>query len=212
MLTGETLHGGLRRLKFRAATAADLAFLRAVYGSTRTEELAPLPWSEADKQRFLDQQFAAQDHAYRTNYPGADFLVILVDSAPAGRLCLHRRAREIRIMDIALLPPFRGQGCGATILGRLQDLAAAEGLSLSIHVETFNPARRLYERLGFRPAGQSEVYLLLEWAPPVPTPGSPPEESGSPPAAPRENHGRLASGGGFPLGDDRRRATRSSAV
>ncbi|MBK8475359.1 MAG: GNAT family N-acetyltransferase [Opitutaceae bacterium] len=157
----------------RPATAADTAFLREVYAASRAEELAPLPWPAAAKQAFLDQQAAAQDHSYRHNYPGADFLVILVDATPAGRLYLHARPSEIRIMDIALLPAFRGLGFGSALLRRIQELGTASGRAVSIHVETFNPARRLYERLGFRPAGQTEVYLLLEWLPSVTAPPPP---------------------------------------
>ncbi len=165
MLTGATVCCAGRSITFRPATDSDRAFLRDVYGSTRAEELAPVPWPEAAKQQFLDQQFAAQDHSYRQNYPGAEFLVVLVDGVPAGRLYLHSRATEIRIMDIALLPAFRRFGLGTRILQRIQEFAAANSRNVSIHVETFNPARRLYERLGFRPMSTTEVYLLMEWRP-----------------------------------------------
>lgn len=168
MLTEHSLFVSGRQLTCRPAAPADTALLREVYAATRAEELAPLPWPEAAKQAFLDQQFNAQDHSYRHNYPGADFLVILVDAIPAGRLYLHGRPSEIRIMDIALLPAFRGLGFGTALLRNIQKLATESGRAVSIHVETFNPARRLYERLGFHPAGQTEVYLLLEWPPAAP--------------------------------------------
>lgn len=163
VLNGETIRRGDHRVTFRSAAADDVGFLREVYASARAEELAPVPWPETEKRRFLDQQFAAQDHSYRHHYPGAEFLVVLVDAVPAGRLYLHPRPTEIRIMDIALLPPFRRGGIGTAILQRIQELATTGGRAVSIHVESFNPARGLYERLGFRPVGQTEVYLLLEW-------------------------------------------------
>lgn len=162
---GETVCCAGRSVAFRPAADSDRAFLREVYGSARAEELASVPWPEAAKQQFLDQQFAAQDHSYRQNYPGAEFLIVFVDSVPAGRLYLHARPLEIRIMDIALLPPFRRLGLGTRILQRIQEFAAASSRNVSIHVETFNPARRLYERLGFRPISSTEVYLLMEWRP-----------------------------------------------
>jgi ribosomal protein S18 acetylase RimI-like enzyme len=52
---------------------------------------------------------------------------------------------------------------GTLLLRELQDEAAASGRSLSIHVERFNPALRLYERLGFQLLEDKGVYLLLEW-------------------------------------------------
>jgi predicted GNAT family acetyltransferase len=36
---------------------------------------------------------------------------------------------------------------------------------LSIHVEQNNPARSLYDRLGFQPAGEHGVYVLMERPP-----------------------------------------------
>ena len=47
--------------------------------------------------------------------------------------------------DIALLPAWRGRGLGGRCLQALVD----QGRALGIQVELHNPARRLYERLGF---------------------------------------------------------------
>ena len=70
----------------------------------------------------------------------------------------------LRIMDVALLPEHRNRGVGTALLRNLQAEGAAAGKHVSIHVERFNPALRLYERLGFRPVADRGVYLLLEWA------------------------------------------------
>jgi ribosomal protein S18 acetylase RimI-like enzyme len=150
----------------RPATPADRDFLLSVYASTREEELAQVEWKEGAREAFLEHQFSAQDDHYRTNYPGATFDVIEVDGEPAGRLYVHRGPGEIRIMDIALAPAFRGRGIGTALLGDLMEEAAASGSALSIHVEVNNPARRLYERLGFVPAGEHGVYVLMRWSQP----------------------------------------------
>jgi ribosomal protein S18 acetylase RimI-like enzyme len=147
----------------RPATEADRDFLLSVYASTREEELAQVRWEEGAREAFLEHQFSAQDHHYRTNYPGATFDVIEVDGEPAGRLYVHRGEHEIRIMDIALAPGFRGRGIGTDLLRELMEEASASGRSLSIHVEMNNPARRLYERLGFEPAGEHGIYVLMRW-------------------------------------------------
>jgi predicted GNAT family acetyltransferase len=45
--------------------------------------------------------------------------------------------------------------------------AEAAGKTLTIHVEQFNPARHLYERLGFKIIKETHgVYLLMDWTPP----------------------------------------------
>jgi ribosomal protein S18 acetylase RimI-like enzyme len=148
----------------RAATAGDREFLYRVYASTRAEELAATDWSDEQKAVFLRQQFDVQDAHYRT-YEGASFQVIVSDNENAGRLYIHRRAREIRVMDIALLPDFRARGIGAHILQDVQREAARDGSCVTVHVEKFNAARALYERLGFIEAGDAGVYLLLRWEP-----------------------------------------------
>jgi ribosomal protein S18 acetylase RimI-like enzyme len=133
-----------------------------VYASTRAEELAVVPWDDAQKDAFLRQQFDAQDAWWRENYAEATFDVILVEGEPAGRLYVHRGPSEIRIVDIALLPEHRGNGVGTRLLDDLLAEGDEGAKSVTIHVERMNPALRLYERLGFTLAEDKGVYLFLE--------------------------------------------------
>jgi ribosomal protein S18 acetylase RimI-like enzyme len=151
--------------RLRPVADADREFLVDLYASVREPELAHVPWNGAVKRAFVEQQFAAQDAHYREHYPGATLDIIEVDGEPAGRLYVHRGEGDIRIMDIALVPLFRGCGIGTALLEALIAEAEASERRLSIHVEAHNPARRLYERLGFVQAGEHGVYLLLERAP-----------------------------------------------
>lgn len=155
----------MERVALRPAGLADRAFLAQVYASTRADELALLPWSDEQKAGFVAQQFEAQDTHYRKHYVDAAFAVVEVDGEPAGRLIIHRGSREIRIVDIALLPAFRGRGLGTRLLGDLIAEADRDGRKLSIHVEVHNQARSLYERLGFRPVGEHGVHVLMERLP-----------------------------------------------
>ena len=150
-------------ISIRPATGADRQLLFEVYASTRTEELAPVPWTPEQKLQFLAFQFESQDAHYREVYPNATFEVIEVEGVPAGRLYVNRTAERIHVVDIALLPPARGRGIGATILSGLFEEAFARGASVTISVEKFNPAKRLYERLGFRMIEDGEVYQRMEW-------------------------------------------------
>jgi ribosomal protein S18 acetylase RimI-like enzyme len=90
--------------------------------------------------------------------------VIVAGGEDAGRLYVARWEDEIRIVDIALLPEFRGRGIGSALLRDLIDEAEAAGRPLSIHVEQNNPARPLYDRLGFEEAGEFGVYVLMRRA------------------------------------------------
>lgn len=139
----------------------DEAFLCRVYGSSREAELAQVEWADGQRDAFVRMQFDAQRRYYEEHYAGASFDVILVDGVPAGRLYVARWPEEIRIVDIALLAEFRNRGVGSRLLGQLLAEGKAAGLPVSIHVEKFNPALRLYRRLGFVPVEDKGVYLLL---------------------------------------------------
>ena len=145
----------------RSIRPEDHDFLFRVYVGTRLDELALTDWDEAQKQAFLTQQFEAQHHHYQTHYQGAQFDLILLDDQPIGRLYVARWREEIRIMDIALLPDYRNRGIGSGLLRDLLEEAAVTGKRLTIHVERYNPALRLYRRMGFEPVGETGVYLLL---------------------------------------------------
>jgi GNAT superfamily N-acetyltransferase len=150
-------------LTMRPCTDADLPFLAQLYASTRTEELAVLDWPEAQKAAFLQMQFDAQHAHYHRHYHDTDWLVLLRGGVPVGRLYLARWEREHCIVDIAILPAHRRAGLGTALLQDLLDEAAAAGKPMTIHVEKFNPARRLYERLGFVAVEDQGVYDLLRW-------------------------------------------------
>lgn len=153
------------QLVLRDAGEGDRSFLSDVYASTRMDELAVTDWRDEQKRAFCQMQFDAQAEHYRLHYPGAKYSVIELNGERAGRLYVDRWSKEIRIMDIAILPAFRSRGIGACLLRQLQAEAAASEKILSIHVERMNPALRLYERLGFTLLEDKGIYLLLSWRP-----------------------------------------------
>lgn len=148
----------------RPVEEADTEFLFEVYSSTRAEELAAVAWDDRQKEMFLRHQFNAQKQCYQTNYPGAEFHIVAVDGKSAGRLYLHRRPAETRIMDVALLPEYRRKGIGTFLLKKVLREAAEKQKPVTIHVENFNPALRLYQRLGFSTISGDAVYRLMEWS------------------------------------------------
>lgn len=148
---------------FRPVKEEDEDFLFRVYASTREEEMARVEWSDAQKEAFLRMQFDAQSLHYRERYPEASLEVILADGQPVGRLYKAMLDDEIRIIDITLLPRYRGHGAGTPIIRRIMDDAAKIDKAVRIHVESFNRSLRLFHRLGFVPVEESEVYTLMEW-------------------------------------------------
>lgn len=149
----------------RPIAPADEPFLLELYASTREEELAVVPWTPEQKRAFVEMQFRAQDGDYRRHDPNASFDVIEVNGERVGRLLVHRGSEELRVLDISLLPPWRGRGIGGELMRALIAEARAEGKPVRIHVERFNRARTLYERLGFREVADAGVYALMECVP-----------------------------------------------
>ena len=154
-------------ITLRPISESDQEFLYRCYASTRIEELALVPWSDADKEAFLRMQFRAQAEHYSKHYSMAEFQVIQVDGRPAGRLYVARWEKEIRIVDITLLPAFRGRGVGSHLLNALIAESEQSKKPLSIHVEKNNPAMRLYVRLGFQAVGDVGIYDLMQRNPSV---------------------------------------------
>lgn len=154
------------RLNLRHFNNEDLPFLQKLYGSTRQQELAITRFSELEKEQFIASQFSAQHHYYCQNYSTQHFDIVELDKTAIGRLFVDYREHEIRIVDIALMQEHRQQGIATFLFSCIFQEAKKNKLSVTIHVERNNPARRLYKRLGFQvKKSQDEVYLLLEWNP-----------------------------------------------
>ena len=142
--------------RLRVATPADEAWQLAVYASTRADELALTGWPAEQCEAFVRQQHSAQQQHYARHFPASVCYLILVGDEVAGRLWVDERPDRLHILDIALLPAWRGQGLGTRCLQALAGQAEASRRALGIQVEIHNPARRLYERLGFVADGQPQ--------------------------------------------------------
>jgi len=157
-------HGGI---DLREERDADTSFVRGLYAEVRAPELALVPWSEAQKRAFTDSQFALQREHYRRHYPTAEFLVIERDGVSIGRAYVCESPGMICLMEISLLEVQRGQGIGTVLIRELVQLAAEQGMTVTLHVEPNNPAARLYARLGFNLVERRGVYDFMEWKPPA---------------------------------------------
>ena len=154
------------QVALRPAAPDDEPFLFRVYASGREEELAATGWDEAQKLAFLTMQYRAQSTSYRANLKSW-YDVIVVDGQDAGRILVDRTGSSIAIADVGLLPEYRGLGIGGALMRDVLDEAARVGHPVRLYVEQFNPAFRLYQRLGFTPIGEHGVYVHMEWRPPA---------------------------------------------
>ena len=170
---GETLLDHVRgplasSIGLRPALAADEPFLFRVFASIREDEVQLVAWNDDQKAAFLTMQYSAQRSSYLHNFAGSGYDVISIGDRPVGRLFVHRSTDFIRLVDLGLLREYRNRGIGGALLTALQDEAALAGKPVRLHVGSFNRALALYERLGFRPVGETGIHVEMEWAPRIP--------------------------------------------
>jgi len=148
-------------ISWRAMTDGDLPFVAALFATTRAHLVQP-GWPRAMQAAFLEQQHRMQHLHFRGAWPDAEWLLIERGGAPIGRLYLAEQDGHLLIVDISLLPEARGAGLGTAIL---KDVLAGEARPVELTVEPFNPARRLYDRLGFEAVEESAAYVRMIRAP-----------------------------------------------
>ena len=151
------------RLTLRLAGKDDDLFLYQVYASTRMEEMTQVDWDDEHKELFLQMQSNAQREHYRVHYPNAAYEIIQLNDRQIGRFLVDRSNNPILLMDIALLPEYRNAGIGTILIKDLMSEAAGQDRSVSLHVEIFNPAMKLYERLGFVKIAEQGIYHEMNW-------------------------------------------------
>lgn len=130
--------------------------------------MAKSGWSDEEIEKFLRLQFRLQDHQYRQKYPNASFEVILVDSGSAGRIYCNRTKKALYLIELTLLPEYRGRGIGGRILDDLVREADRLELLLSLQVDVDNPIGGYYQRLGFVEQKVHGFYRWMERLPGLP--------------------------------------------
>jgi ribosomal protein S18 acetylase RimI-like enzyme len=148
-------------IALRRIAHEDAGLVAAIYASTREEELRLVPWSDAQKKAFTEWQSRMQEQHYALHYPDAELLLVAMEGTALGRIYVDVSATETRLMDVTLLPAHRNRGIGTHLMHALLDFADAHARMASLHVEPFNPARRLYERLGFRGRETRGLYEFM---------------------------------------------------
>ncbi|WP_412025561.1 GNAT family N-acetyltransferase [Burkholderia cepacia] len=133
-------------ISLRTASATDLPFLLTLRQLTMTEHLQRVGAPTDDE---------AHDRRIRAHFEAA---MIVCEGADAiGLLKATRAAGEWHVHQIQILPAWQGRGIGEAVLRALLSDAARENACVSLSVLHGNPARRLYERLGFRVASETET-------------------------------------------------------
>lgn len=148
-------------ITLRPERPGDETFLYRLYASVRQPELDAWGWPEAARETFLGVQFKAQQN-FRATYPLAESVIVFRGGEQIGRLIVCRTESEVRLLDIALVPGHRGRGIGSMLIRRLMAEAAEARRPLRLEVLKGHRAAGLYERLGFKRIGGTEVHDEME--------------------------------------------------
>ena len=142
-------------LDLRQATESDYDFLWWLHGATmRTYVEAIWGWDEAVQRAIFQERFDP-----------ARLQIVERAGEVIGYISVERREDSIFLSAIEVAPDFQGRGIGTRLIRDLQDDAKRQGIPVSLRVLQGNPARRLYERLGFAATGETETHIKMSWQP-----------------------------------------------
>jgi ribosomal protein S18 acetylase RimI-like enzyme len=91
--------------------------------------------------------------------------VVVLDGRDVGVISVQRQEEAVHLSTLYILPRYQGQGIGTQLLNDLLAAAFREGLPVTLRVLKVNPAKRLYERLGFVVVEEDEVRYVMKATP-----------------------------------------------
>ena len=136
----------------RPVCAADRDFVERVYFDTQRWIIEALfGWSDEETERLNFADSYDEEHTQ----------VIIVDGKDAGWLTVQR-ARDIHLDSIYLVPAHQRKGIGTSLVRTLIAEADKSGMVVRLSTAKINPARRLYERLGFIVVDEGPYKIHME--------------------------------------------------
>lgn len=92
-----------------------------------------------------------------------DSYELVMDASRVGLLCLYHDDRAYYIRELQIDPSWQRRGLGTAAIRYVEDLARQADIgSLRLRVFRINPARHLYQRLGFRVIKTDGDVLAME--------------------------------------------------
>lgn len=138
-------------LSLRQATASDRDFLWQLHEATM-KPYVEQTWGWDDQ--WQKQQF-------ERSFDPQQLQVIQVGEAPVGYLSVWREVDHVFLAAIEIAPDHQNRDIGTTLIQKVIGEAEREGLSVRLRVLKVNPARALYERLGFRQTEETETHYIM---------------------------------------------------
>jgi ribosomal protein S18 acetylase RimI-like enzyme len=136
----------------RAATTDDTDFLYRLHRAAMQEYVVQT-WGQWDE--------AWQSHYFQQHFDPAACQIIVLHGQDIGVISVVRQVTDIFLSNIELLPAYQGLGIGTQLIKALVDEAHRKRVPITLQVLKVNPARRLYERLGFSISGETTTHYQM---------------------------------------------------
>ncbi|MBN1284820.1 MAG: GNAT family N-acetyltransferase [Anaerolineae bacterium] len=148
-------------VSLRAATDADYDFVYNVQKTTM--------WEYVEQVWGWDED--AQQMRFRGRFDPAKNQIVVMEGTDIGVFAAEHRKDDIFLAKIYILPQYQGRGIGTRLIESLLKEASEAGKPVALRVLKVNPARRLYERLGFEAVGEDEAFFMMRYDAMRATPG-----------------------------------------
>jgi ribosomal protein S18 acetylase RimI-like enzyme len=143
----------------RREMPGDEAFLRSLLIDTIASELGADGWPEPLRAQLLESQYRVRR---QVTAGCTQSLIVMRDGESAGWLLLADLDDEIRVKEIMVAGPSRGQGIGTAAMRHVLEAARGQGKAVRLLVNVTNArAIGFYGRLGFRVLQGDEVQQLM---------------------------------------------------
>jgi ribosomal protein S18 acetylase RimI-like enzyme len=106
--------------------------------------------------RELKLDLQAQAASFRRQWDVAEVRIIRLDGADIGWLQSTVRDGAMLLAQLFVAGSFQRRGIGTEVMHRLIAEANQAGQPMTLEVVKINPAKRLYDRLGFRTTGEDD--------------------------------------------------------
>jgi ribosomal protein S18 acetylase RimI-like enzyme len=121
---------------------------------------------------YIEQTWGVWDEdVQRTSFTDrfelGELNIIVSGGRDVGFIAALNEPTAIQLFNIMVAPEFQNQGVGTAVLLHLQAVARALGVPIRLQVLKVNPARKLYERLGFSvvEAEETPTHYRMIWRP-----------------------------------------------
>jgi len=138
---------------FRPASRSDFDFCWPIY----RDAMKPLTeavgqWNEPAQHKVVAQAVADSGTS-----------ILRQDQSDVGWLQVEESRHVVQLKQLFLLPAVRNRGLGTGFLTWMKERADRKRKDLTLDVMSNNPARRLYERLGFKTIATADNKITMRY-------------------------------------------------